>query len=88
MAIQQIQKSSTFKPDMIGDLVEVTVYDQSDGTLLTVAGPLDAYSTTPGGTAFVISGIREPQSVPSEGYTLSITHFEYVLDLSEAGDDE
>lgn len=87
MAIQQIQKSSAFKPEMVGDLVEITVYDQADGSLRTVAGALTAYSTHSKGVVAVIDGVERPQEIPSEGYTLSITHYEYILDLT-TGDTE
>lgn len=81
MAIQQIQKSSAFKPEMIGDLVEITVYNQADGSLRTVTGILSAYSTHSKGVAAVIDGVGYPQEIPSEGHTLSITHYEFILDL-------
>lgn len=88
MAIQQIQKSSTFKPEMIGDLVEVTIYDKADGSLATVTGVLDAYSTNSQGTHPKFAGVEGYQTIPTEGYTLSITHYEYIIDFAEAGDDE
>lgn len=83
MALEQITTSSTFRPAMIGDVVEVTMYDQSSGDLSTVAGVLAAYGTHPQVTAFRIDGEPEAQRVPREGYTLSITHFEFVIDFSE-----
>lgn len=83
MALEQITTSSTFRPAMIGDVVEVTMYDQSSGDLSTVAGVLAAYSTTPARTCFLIDGDPEIKTVPREGYTLSITHFEFVIDFSE-----
>lgn len=83
MALEQITKSPTFRPAMIGDVVEVTVYDQATGDLSTVAGVLAAYSVHPRGTAFRIDGEPEAQTVPREGYTMSITHFEFVMDFSE-----
>lgn len=88
MAIQQIQKSSTFKPDMIGDVIEVTAYDKKTGDLITLAGVLAAYSIAATGTEFKIDGVDKGNSFPAEGYNISITHFEFTLDHSEAGDDE
>lgn len=88
MALTQIQKSSTFKPDMIGDIVEVTAYDQKEGGLSTVVGVLGSYATLPDQTAFKIEGVDAGQHVPREGYTLSITHYEFNLGSFIEEDDE
>lgn len=88
MAIQQIQKSSVLKPDMIDDIIEVVVYDQKDGSLHTAVGVLSAYSVSPQGTTIKFAGVETPQSVPNEGFTITITHYEYVLDMSDAEDDK
>lgn len=81
MAIQQIQKSSVFKPDMIGDLVEITAYKQADGSLSTMAGILAAYHVTPDGTVFKIEGVDSDTEIVTEGNTINITHYEYVIDI-------
>lgn len=88
MAIQQIQKSSVFKPDMIDDIVEVVAYDQKDGSLHTAVGVLSAYSVSPQGTTIKFAGVEAPQIVPNQDFTLTITHYEYVLDLSDAEDEK
>ncbi len=87
MALQQIQKSSTVKPDMIGDGVEVTVYEQDGGNLHTMSGVLAAYSTSPEETQFKLDGLDKGNTVPREGFTLSITHYEFVLDLTSIEED-
>lgn len=84
MAIELIQTSSTFKPDMIGDLVEITIYDQSDGSLTTTAGVVDAYTNYPDSTAIVIQGTTRALEVPTKGYTISIRHYEYVIETEDA----
>lgn len=86
MAVQQIQKSSVFKPEMIGDLVEITAYDQQDGSLSTVAGILAAYTTDSNGSTFVFENVSAAQTVPAEGYTLSITHYEFIFELTSEDD--
>lgn len=89
MALTQIQKASTFKPEMIGDIVEVTVYDQKESSLSTVVGVLGAYSTAPDAIVFKVEGVTAEQVVPREGYTLSITHYEFNLgSLIEEEEDE
>lgn len=88
MALTQVQKASTFKPDMVGDIVEVTVYDQKEGALSTIVGVLASYAVHPDKTAFKIDGVDLNQQVPREGYTLSITHYEFNLGSLIEEDDE
>lgn len=88
MALTQIQKSSTFKPEMIGDVVEVTVYDQKESSLSTVVGVLGAYSTAPDAIVFKVEGVTAEQVVPREGYTLSITHYEFDMGYIDAEEDD
>lgn len=91
MAIQQIQKSSVFKPDMIGDIVEVVLYNKTDGTLLTVVGTLEGYQQAPGVVGAWFAHDRDGQpgfTTKSDAVTLTITHYEYVPDLSDAEDDK
>lgn len=86
MAVQQIQKSSVFTPEMIGDLVEVTAYDQSDGSLSTVAGVLAAYTASSDGATFVFENVRAAQTFPSEGFTVTITHYEFIFEPTSEDD--
>lgn len=88
MALTQIQKSSTFKPDMVGDIVEVTVYDQKESALSAMVGVLGSYATHPDRTTFKIEGIESVQVVPRDGYTISITHYEFNLGSLIEEDDE
>lgn len=90
MAIQQIQKSSTFKPDMIGDIVEVTLYNKADGDTSTAVGTLRAYSVFDGIIVAEFDGDRDIPAVkvPIANYNVSITHYEYILDLSSTEADE
>lgn len=86
MAVQQIQKSSVFKPEMIGDLVEITAYDQQDGSLSTVAGILAAYSTEADGATFQIEGVAKTNQFPAQGVTITITHYEFIFELTSEDD--
>lgn len=88
MAIQQIQKSSVPKPDMVGDLVEVTIYDKSDGALSTVAGTLTGYALRDGYAYLSLQDVAEEVEVNLEDFTISIAHYEYILDLSTTEADE
>lgn len=86
MAVQQIQKSSVFKPEMIGDIVEITAYNQQDGSLSTVAGILAAYNTDADGSTFQIEGVATVNEFPSKGFTITITHYEFIFELASEDD--
>lgn len=86
--IQQIQKSSVPKPDMIGDLIEVTIYSQADGSLSTVAGTLTGYAVRDGDVYLFLQDITDDVEVDLDDYTLSITHYEYPIDFVDADQED
>jgi hypothetical protein len=88
VAVQQIQKSSVFKPEMIGDLVKITVYTQADGSLSTVAGILAAFNTDSDGATFVFENVEATQTIPAKGYTITITHYEFIFAELTSEDDK
>lgn len=88
MSVQTVTKSAMFKPEMIDDIVEVVAYDQADGTLQTIVGALAAYSMTPEVIGFKLAGLDDAYQIPREGYTISITHYEFVLAFASEEDDQ
>lgn len=84
MAIQQIQTSSFFKPDMIGDIVEVTAYDKNTGSMAKAAGTLRAYSSEGGIVVAEFEGDRDTPGlkVDTSASTLTIVHYEYIIDFN------
>lgn len=87
MAIQQIQTSSFFKPDMIGDIVEVTAYDKNTGSMVKSAGILRAYSSMGDNVVAEFEGDRDTPAlkVDTSRSTLTIVHYEFIfIDTEDA----
>ncbi len=90
MALTLIQKSSTFRPDMVGDVVEVNLYSKADGSFITTTGVLAGYQSGGGSVGAWFDHDRDGE--PSfradlDEVTLSITHYEFVLDLTSIEED-
>lgn len=93
MALTLVQKSSTFKPDMIGEVVEVTAYRPADGSMTVAVGVLRSYFT---GSAGIRAEFDGDTDLPSVAYTatdleqinVSISHYEFDLQVFVEEDDE
>ncbi len=91
MALQQIQKSSSFKPDMIGDVVEVTLYNKADGDLITTTGVLAGYQVGGGRVGAWLDHDRDGEpsfTAHLDEVTVSITHYEFALGIEVEEDGE
>lgn len=91
MALTLIQKSSTFKPDMIGDVVEVTTYDPATGEMGTVAGVLRSYVSNAKVTRAFFDGDADDPTLSiraEDKFNISITHYEFALGVEVEEDGE